>query len=156
MSHLEESSQTVPPVASKKSRIAHLYTEDDYFSDPEQEVDVKALIAYMQEKAPLARFVHERLNPYGKPASTSKARAAFSGFPVVMCGRGNREGFAYGGGPFIAGSNLTSVKARILLMLCLMKFGMLPPAADPDRPTDAEGQAVMAKLADYQAVFNTH
>ncbi|MGE6742974.1 asparaginase domain-containing protein [Allorhizobium pseudoryzae] len=136
------------------------YTEDDYFSDPEQEVDVKALIAYTQEKAPLAGFVHEGLNPYGKPASTSKARimawAAFSGFPVVMCGRGNTEGFAYGGGPFIAGSNLTSVKARILLMLCLMKFGMLPPAADPDRPTDAERQAVMSKLADYQAVLNTH
>ena len=53
-------------------------------------------------------------------------------------------------------SNLTAVKARIPLMACLIKFGMLPPAAAPDRPTDAERQAMMATLADYQIIFDTH
>jgi hypothetical protein len=50
----------------------------------------------------------------------------------------------------------TATKARLLLMACLMKFGSLPPAADPDRPTAAEMVAVREKVADYQRVFNTH
>jgi L-asparaginase len=136
------------------------YSEDGYDSDPEQEVDVIAIMKAMHAAEPLSGFVHEGLSPYGKPAATSRMRimrrAAFSGFPVVMCGRGNTEGFALRGGPFIAGSNLTAVKARILLLACLMKFGMLPPAADPDRPTAAEEQAVTAKLANYQRIFDTH
>jgi hypothetical protein len=41
-------------------------------------------------------------------------------------------------------------------MACLMRFGSLPPAADPDRPTKAELDAIRAKLAAYQAVFDTH
>jgi hypothetical protein len=32
-------------------------------------------------------------------------------------------------------SNLTATKAQLLLMACLMKFGALPPAANPDQPT---------------------
>ena len=43
---------------------------------------------------------------------------------------------------FIGGSNLTATKARLLLMACLMKFGSLPPAADPDHPTSAEAAAI--------------
>jgi hypothetical protein len=56
----------------------------------------------------------------------------------------------------IAGSNLTATKARLLLMACLLRFGSLPPAADPIRPTPAELKAVQARLAEYQAVFDTH
>ena len=136
------------------------YIEDDYASDPEQEIDVVAWLAHMLAREPLAGFVLEGLNPYGKPAATSKnralLRAVYSGLPVVNVGRGNTEGFALAGGPFIAGSNLTATKARILLMLCILKFGMLPPARDPSRPTPAETSAIMAKLADYQHVFDTH
>jgi L-asparaginase len=85
------------------------------------------------------------------------ARAVFSGIPVVRAGRGNTEGFVGLRDPrFIGGSNLTSTKARILLMAALMKFGALPPAADPDHPTQAEMAATRAKVAEYQTVFNTH
>jgi L-asparaginase len=83
-------------------------------------------------------------------------RAVYSGLPVARVGRGNNEGFAQPIDPFIGGGNLTSTKARLLLMACLMRFGSLPPAADPDRPTAAEREAISAKLADYQAVFDTH
>jgi L-asparaginase len=38
---------------------------------------------------------------------------------------------------FIGGSNLTATKARLLLMACLMKFGALPPAANPDQSKNA-------------------
>ncbi|MEX0954834.1 MAG: asparaginase domain-containing protein [Rhizobiaceae bacterium] len=136
------------------------YIEDDYESSVEQEVDVLALIDYKLEKEPLSGFVLEGLNPYGKPAATSKTRAllraVYSGFPVVNCGRGTTQGFAIKGGPFIAGSNLTSVKARILLMACLMKFGMLPAAKDPRDPTPAEIAAIQQKMALFQEVFDTH
>jgi L-asparaginase len=43
-----------------------------------------------------------------------------------------------------------------MLMACLMKFGSLPPAADPDHPTSAETAAVRKKVAEYQRVFDGH
>ena len=136
------------------------YVEDDEDSDPAQEVDVVAFIDHKLAHAPLSGFVLEGLSPYGKAAASSKTRAlmraAYSGFPVVNTGRGNTEGFAIRGGPFISGSNLTSVKARILLMLCLMKFGMLPPAGNPGSPTAAERAATEAQIARFQEVFDTH
>jgi L-asparaginase len=57
---------------------------------------------------------------------------------------------------YIGGGNLTATKARLLLIACLLRFGALPPATDPDHPTDAELAAVQTKLAAYQAVFDTH
>ena len=58
-------------------------------------------------------------------------RAIYAGLPVVRVGRGSPEGFADPHDYFIAGSNLTSTKARMLLMACLLKLGSLPPAKDP-------------------------
>jgi hypothetical protein len=37
-----------------------------------------------------------------------------------------------------------------------MKFGSLPPAANPDHPTPEEAAAVCKKVAAYQTVFDTH
>jgi len=78
------------------------------------------------------------------------------GMPVARVGRGNAEGFAPPRDRFIGGRNLTSTKARLLLMACLMRFGSLPPCADPDAPTPAELMAIREKLKAYQAVFDTH
>jgi L-asparaginase len=84
-------------------------------------------------------------------------RASFSGMPVVLVGRGNAEGFVPPPVvPFIGGRNLTATKARLLLMACLMKFGSLLAAADPDRPTAIEIEAVQEKRGQYQEVFDTH
>jgi L-asparaginase len=41
-------------------------------------------------------------------------------------------------------------------MACLMKLGSLPAAADPDRPTAAEVDAMRTTLARYQELFDTH
>jgi L-asparaginase len=49
----------------------------------------------------------------------------------VLSGRGNTEGFSASSGPFIGASNLSSTKARLLLMATLMKLGSLPVAKDP-------------------------
>jgi hypothetical protein len=134
---------------------------DDGPPDPEAEVDLVAMISHMLKTAPLAGFVVEGFTPYGRSASNARTRlmlrAIHSGLPVVRVGRGNTEGFVPLDNPaFIGGSNLTATKARLLLMACLMKFGSLPPAANPDQPTAEEAAAVREKVAVYQMIFNTH
>jgi L-asparaginase len=134
---------------------------DDGVPDPEAEVDLIAMLGRMLKTAPLAGFVVEGYTPYGRSASNARTRlmrrAVHSGLPVVRVGRGNTEGFVPLDNPaFIGGSNLTATKARLLLMACLMKFGALPPAANPDEPTPEEIAAVREKVVEYQAIFDTH
>jgi L-asparaginase len=148
----------IPKVAIAKDAS---YWDDDGGLDPEAEVDLTAMISRMLTSAPLAGFVIEGFTPYGRPASNARhqlmLRAVYSGLPVVRVGRGNTEGFVpKHDRDFIGGSNLTATKARLLLMACLMKFGSLPPAADPAYPTAAELAATREKVAVYQAVFDTH
>lgn len=136
------------------------YTADAHDSGPETEVDIVALIEDNRRRHPLAGFVVEGQSPYGTMTNATRnrltRRAVFCGMPVARVGRGNNEGFAPGVDVFIGGGNLTSSKARLLLLACLMKFGALPPALDPDKPTAAETAAVAAKVAEYQQVFDTH
>jgi len=98
--------------------------------------------------------------PYGNMTSKSRlqlmTQAVFSGLPVARVGRGAPEGFADDHPLLIAGSNLTATKARLLLMACLMKFGALPVAKDPTKPTPAEIKATQKAVRAYQAVFDTH
>ncbi|MGE0748118.1 MAG: asparaginase domain-containing protein, partial [Rhodospirillales bacterium] len=135
------------------------YTADAHDSGPEGEVDILALIEDNRRRHPLAGFVVEGQSPYGTMTNAARnrltRRAVFSGMPVARVGRGNNEGFAPGVDVFIGGGNLTASKARLLLLACLMKFGALPPAADPDKPTPGETAAVAAKVAEYQQVFDT-
>src|SRR4029453_7119565 len=101
-----------------------------------------------------------RSAPFGAMSNSVDAalkRATFSGMPVVKVGRGNAAGFvdATRHPLAIAGSNHTATKARLLLMACLIKFGCLPLAANPAKPTEAETEATRAKLKQYQEVFDT-
>lgn len=100
------------------------------------------------------------MSPFGMADPTRNAAlsvALFTGMPVVRTGRGNTGGMAYRTDPtFISGNNLTATKARMLLMAALLKFGALPPAADPFDPTPAERAATEKAVARYQAVFDTH
>ena len=136
------------------------YVADDFDSGIESQVDVLALLDHKLRQAPLAGFVLEGLSPYGTTTSRARhlamLRAVCSGMPVARVGRGNNEGFTQAVDLFIGGGNLTSTKARLLLMACLMKFGSLPPAANPEQPTKAELDAIRAKLVAFQAVFDTH
>ncbi len=137
------------------------YLPEDTSGDASSEVDILARIEKNLRAAPLAGFVAEGSAPFGAMSNAVDAalkRATFSGMPVVKVGRGNAGGYV---DPTrdplaIAGSNLTATKARLLLMACLMKFGCLPPAVDPAKPTAAETEATKAKLKQYQEVFDTH
>jgi L-asparaginase len=147
----------IPSVAIVKD--GGFYAEE-YLDDPAVTADLVALLARKLETNRLAGFVIEGTTPYGKMTSSVRQRvlrkAIYSGLPVVRVGRGNPEGFADPDQYFIAGSNLTATKARILLMACLLKFGSLPPARNPDEPTSAELSAIRTAVADYQRIFDTH
>jgi len=128
--------------------------------DPGGEVEILARVAANLRTAPLAGFVAEGMSPYGLVDPTTDAAltvAAFAGMPTVRVGRGNTGGMAYKLAPLmIAGNNLTATKARMLLIAGLLKFGALPPAADPYHPTAAEYAATTAAVAAYQDLFDTH
>ena len=136
------------------------YNADAFGDDPAPEGDLDYLIKHKLSNNRLGGFVIEGLVPYGNITSELRAsmlrEATFMGLPVARTGRGYPEGFADPEPFSIAGMNLTSTKARLLLMACLMKFGALPVAADPKKPTAAEVDATKAALAKYQQVFNTH
>ena len=148
----------IPMVAITKDAT---YWSDDANPDPAREVDLIAMIERMLTTAPLAGFIVEGLTPYGSMTSNARdavvRRAVRSGIPAVRVGRGNYEGFVPQRDPdFIAGSNLAATKARMLLLAALMKLGSLPPCADPEHPTTSEIAATRAKIAEYQAIFDTH
>lgn len=128
--------------------------------DSAAEVEIDARVSANLATSPLAGFVCEGMSPFGMsdPAmNAALSSAVFSGMPVVRVGRGNTGGMAYRMDPvFVAGNNLTSTKARMLLMACILKLGALPVAADPSRPTEDERAATMAAVAAYQHLFDTH
>ncbi|MPZ75903.1 MAG: hypothetical protein GEU77_05220 [Deltaproteobacteria bacterium] len=137
------------------------YLPEDTTGNADEEVDILARIEKNLRAAPLAGFVAEGSAPFGAMSNSVDAalkRATFSGMPVVKVGRGNASGFV---DPqrdplAIAGNNLTATKARLLLMACLMKFGCLPPAANPAKPSATETDATKALLKKYQKIFDTH
>lgn len=154
--------RVLPSAIPKVTIVKHArYLPQDPSADPNAEVDILARIENNLREAPLAGFVAEGSAPFGAMSQSVDAalrRAIFSGMPVVKVGRGNASGFVEKGrDPLaIAGSNLTATKARLLLMACLMKLGSFPFAADAANPTAAEVEAVKAKLAQYQEIFDTH
>ncbi len=121
---------------------------------------VEGWLNHVAKVHPLAGIVAEGSNPYGTmdPATDEKLKlAAYMGYPVVRCGRGNTAGFTPRGESWsISGNNLTASKARILLIAALLRFGTLPPAADPLNPSDAEASATAEIVAKYQEIFDTH
>jgi hypothetical protein len=157
-----DSGNLLPTAIPKVTMVKHArYLPEDTSGDAKGEVDILARIEKNLRDAPLAGFVAEGSAPFGGMSNSVDAAlklATFSGMPVVKVARGNASGFV---DPTrdplaIAGSNLTATKARLLLMACLMKFGGLPPAADPAKPTAAETEATKAKLKLYQEIFDTH
>jgi L-asparaginase len=136
------------------------FSAEDFGHDPELEPDLAFLIDHKLSLGRLAGFVIEGQVPYGSMTAHARQkllqRAVLRGLPIVRVGRGASEGFAESTPFFISGSNLTAIKARVLLMACLMKFGSLPPARDPDKPTAGELAAIEKAIADYQQVFDTH
>ena len=145
------------------------YMDEDETADPDNEVDIMARIdkglrdqASDDPKSPrLHGFVLEGSSPYGL-GSMSQHRAleiaTFSGMPVVRVGRADPGGRVPSGWDdlTIAGSNLDTNKARLLLMAAMLKLGRLPKARNPRNPTTTERAATVARVAQYQEIFENH
>ncbi|MEE8466556.1 MAG: hypothetical protein V3S68_08780, partial [Dehalococcoidia bacterium] len=134
-----------------------------------QEVDILARVAKAltdqssaDENSPrLHGLVLEGTSPYGLGSTSQMAAlaiAAYSGLPVVRVGRsdpgGRVPGFMHN--LSIAGSNLDANKARLLLMASMLKLGRFPKAIDPRNPTSKEKEALLAKIAEFQEIFESH
>lgn len=137
------------------------YIHDNAQAKAEEEADTLARIEKNLRDRPLSGFVAEGLiGNGGVHESLEKALeiASLSGMPVVRVSRGDEASMvaANPANLTVEGNNLTPGKARLLLMACLLKFGALPPAADPRNPTATEKKAVQEKIALYQEVFDTH
>lgn len=141
------------------------YGSDDSHDIPDGETEILARIDKNLRDFPLAGFVAEGSTPYGitnEPMRAALTRAVLAGMPVVCVGRGNTGGFvpknpaATNAGLFIAGSNLTATKARMLLMAAMLKQGSIPAPADPRHPTPDELAAARAAVAAYQSIFDSH
>jgi hypothetical protein len=141
-------------------KMSH-YSQDTSSQLAEPAADILLQIADKLLSSPLAGFVAEGESPYGN-MTTEQTKAleiaVYSGMPVVSVGRGNA------GGPtalrpynvFIEGNNLSAPKARLLLMACMMKFGSMPTAKFPEKPSYSERQAVQDLISKYQEIFDTH
>lgn len=137
------------------------YLPERHSGGAADESDLMVRIQRNLDNGRLAGFVAEGTTPFGSIGHSVAAAlriATFSGMPVVKVGRGDPGGFVdpRRAGLAIAGSNLTATKARLLLMACLLRYGSLPAAVDPENPTGAEVEAIREKLANLQAVFDTH
>jgi len=151
-----------PAAIPKVEIVKHArYASESTSDDPASEADILALIDKNLRDFPLSGFVLEGSAPYGsgdEPTMAALSQAALHGMPVARVGRGNAGGVTATNPDdlFVEGLNLTSTKARLLLMASIMKFGSLPLPADPENPTEAETDAIKEKLAEYQTVFDTH
>jgi L-asparaginase/Glu-tRNA(Gln) amidotransferase subunit D len=136
------------------------YSGLEFGDDPSLELDLIASIEHKLGMGRLTGFVVQGLVPYGASPSAARhklmRKAVHCGIPVAKVGRNAPEGFADLDDFQIAAANLTATKARLLLMAALLKLGSLPPAKDPDKPSKAELDAIKAKVAQYQAIFDTH
>ena len=137
------------------------YLSDSYSDAAVSEVEILARIDRNLDEFPLSGLVLEGTSPYSshnESGSAALRRAVLRGIRVARVGRGNHEGITPTNSTdlFVEGNNLTATKARLLLMACLMRFGSLPVAEDPDNPTEIEQAATRARVAQYQVVFDTH
>ena len=149
----------IPMVTIYKS--ARWRDNNDAEEDASTEIDILARIDNNLKNNPLAGIVGEGLAPYGSmtaPMEAALEKAVLQGHPVLKTARGNAGGFMQTdeNNLFIEGQNITATKGRILLMACIMRFGALPPVQDISHPTETELQAIRARIALYQQIFDTH
>ena len=140
---------TIPKVTIVKSAR---WSQKSSAANPDHEPGIMTTIEKSLKENPLAGFVAEGLAPYGALNQTQEralADAAFSGMPTVRVGRGNAGGMTAirPWDVIIEVNNLTA---------CLMKFGSLPLAKNPRKPTFKERKATQAMVAKYQQILNRH
>jgi hypothetical protein len=132
------------------------WSPGDAARDGAAEFEVLMCVAQVRQANPVAGLVGVGYRHGGFPpaAETALERVAHMGIPVVRLAR-NSSMPAHQGDVFIEAGTLSPTEAKRVLIACLARFGMLPVAADPARPTKKESAALQAKLALFQQQFDT-
>jgi L-asparaginase len=86
-------------------------------------------------------------------AETALERVAHMGIPVVRLAQSSPIP-SHQGDAFIEAGSLSPTEAKRILTECLTRFGALPAAVDPAKPTKTETAALQAKLNLFQAQFD--
>jgi hypothetical protein len=148
-------------VRAAEPAVAVLYgaawSPDDAARDGAAEFEVLLCAARLRQTSPLAGIVGvgRRHAAFSPAAEIALQRVAHMGFPVVrLAGSGPLP--AHQGDVFIEAGLLPVAEAQRLLAQCLVRYGALPAAQNPARPTKKESAALQAKLALYQLQFDSH
>lgn len=144
---------------AEKPGIARLegvaWSPDDPARDGAGEFEVLLSTARLLKAHALAGFVtvgnsHGALLPNTELALR---RVVHMGLPVVRLAREGRVDPSRAD-LFVAAGSLAPADAERILANCLLRYGALPPAADPARPTRAETAAIRAHLELFQSAFD--
>lgn len=131
------------------------WSPDDPARDAAGSFEVLLGAARVVRERPLAGLVSVGNHFGALQPGTEEAlrRAVRMGLPVVRTAR-NGEVQAAPDDLLISAGRMPEAEARRVLSYCLVNYGALPPAANPDRPTAAETTALRARIRLYQQAFN--
>jgi L-asparaginase/Glu-tRNA(Gln) amidotransferase subunit D len=157
----DSSGNLLPSVPEVSITKVGEYASDTMPNDGEPAEMIMEQINTKLNSEPLSGFVLEGTAPYGSVNESimeGLTQAALHGIPVARVGRASSGGFTQVNSSdlYIEGENLSSTKARLLLMASIMKFGALPVPNDPDDPSESEMDDIRSKIEDYQQIFDTH
>jgi hypothetical protein len=147
------SSATEPAVAVLYGSV---WSPGDTARDGAAEFEVLMCAARLRSGSTLAGLigVGNKHGSFSPSAETALERVALMGIPVVRLAQGETLP-AHDGDVFIEAGTLSAQDAKRLLAECLTRYGPLPAAADPVRPTKKERAALLNRLALYQLQFDT-
>jgi len=136
--------------------VGSAWSPGDSVRDGAAEFEVLMCVAQLQHASGIAGLVSVGYHRGSFPpaAEMALARVAHMGIPVVRLAQ-NAPLPAHEGDSFIEAGSLSPTEAKRLLTECLKRYGALPAATDPANPTKKESQALQAKVALYQAQFDS-
>jgi L-asparaginase len=132
-----------------------VWSPGDAARDGAAEFEVLMCVAQVQHASSVAGLVSVgyRRGSFPPSAETALERVAHMGIPVVRLAQTSPLP-THHGDSFIEAGSLSPADAKRLLTECLVRYGSLPVAADPAKPTKKEDQAFQTKLALFQAQFD--
>lgn len=131
------------------------WSPGDAARDGAAEFEVLMCVAQVQHASSVAGLVSVgyRRGSFPPSAEIALERVAHMGIPVVRLAQSSPLP-THHGDAFIEAGSLSPADAKRLLAECLVRYGSLPVAVDPAKPTKKEALALQSKLAFFQAQFD--
>jgi hypothetical protein len=120
--------------------------------------EFEVLMCVAQTRRAAALFglvgVGDRDGRFPPGAETALEQVARMGVPIVRLAQSTGLP-ARPGDVFIEGGSLSPEVAKQILRNCLARYGALPVSANPAQPTKKESAALQARIALFQAYFDS-